>query len=1288
MRMRAVNLHALLALLSLLAAPPSDAAMGGGATDSTRFTQSSSTAMVYHSTWASQRLDVARTRITASDPHGAVVYDQTFDLPFADPAVQAAVTTARQAIVAAAAPSQATITGPTLQSHIVALADRQSLTQETGRTPYTTLTVQVTVGPNVLCGGVATKAGQPVPPSCDPLAVPLWIVPGGSNYDGNTANQIDVTQTITLTDTYRTTEEYALTSTAASVDAAQIPALSELGLLALGIALAGLGVFRLRAGGLACLLLALLSGVAADRATAQTISLASRAAPGLVNDAAGGASTSAGTSMDGRYTLFWSQAINLVPGQVTRNFGDNLFLHDRTTGTVVLVSHTVGSLATTANQSSASAVLSADGRYVAFFSGATDLVSGFVNSSGLCATVTGGTGYASQLFLFDRVSGGIVLVSHKAGAASTTANQCGAFPAISDDGRFVAFQSSASDLVAGQSGSIGPTTVYLFDRDNPDSTALVSHKSGSPLVPGTLPSAQLGWVVGTSPSISGDGAYVSYGSDALDLVVGQTGHSGVFLYERSTGTNSLVSRTAGTTNHVVVDPLLANLYGGIFISFISSDGRYVAFASGATDLLVGQVDTNAKADLFLFDRTLGTNTLVSHVAGSAVTAASCSTVGFSVSSDGAWVAFASQGAGLVPGATGSGTVLYLWEQATGNVQMVSRQAGTTAAGRSAVSGPVVSGDGRTVGFTSDATDLVAGQVASGNVDAFLFDRTTGLAALVSHRAGAPATSGSGGGSSRVAISRDGSRAVFGSVDTDLVAGITDANGWPDVFSYAVASGTNSLVSRRDATLPSATEGTGSIAYHQPPSSLSADGRYLVFASAAAHLVVGQTDTNGALDVFLFDKVTLQATLVSRRTGTTATTGSGTSDRPVISADGRWVAFRSTATDLVAGQMEPNVAANVFLFDRTTGFTLLVSHYNGVPARAGNRNSDLPVLSADGRHVAYESQSTDLVSLQDDANDATDVFLYDRTTGTNVLVSHLPASMTRGATGASSSPSLSADGSFVAFTSLAADLIVGSDSNGKSDVFLYDRATGGLTLVSHLPGAATTAAGDASLHPAISADGKFVVFTSTATNLVAGQADTNAERDLFLHDRVAGTNVLVSHAAAGLATAGNGLSDGASISADGRYVAYVSLSNNLAAGQTEGLWSPQDVFLYDRTTGGNTLVSHASSSAVMAGSSTSFDASISADGRFVTFTSMDGDLVAGQTNPFLSLSVFLFDRTAGANTLVSRSTSGPLVCADSDSFHPLLSADGTTIAFASVADDLDPLILDANNFRDVYLYTKP
>ena len=183
---RSSGLVFLALLLSLSIAPRSEGAVGGTGGSGTTFTSSVSTTKVYHSTWVTQRADVARTRITATGPSGAEVYDQTFDLPFSDSTVQAAVTAARQAIVAAAAPGQPTIAGPTLQSHTVFLADRQSVTQETGRSPASNTTVNSIVGPAVICAGIAGKAGQPVPPSCDPLATPLWITAGGMDIDTNT----------------------------------------------------------------------------------------------------------------------------------------------------------------------------------------------------------------------------------------------------------------------------------------------------------------------------------------------------------------------------------------------------------------------------------------------------------------------------------------------------------------------------------------------------------------------------------------------------------------------------------------------------------------------------------------------------------------------------------------------------------------------------------------------------------------------------------------------------------------------------------------------------------------------------------------------------------------------------------------------------------------------------------------------------------------------------------------------------------------------------------------------
>jgi len=176
-------------------------------------------------------------------------------------------------------------------------------------------------------------------------------------------------------------------------------------------------------------------------------------------------------------------------------------------------------------------------------------------------------------------------------------------------------------------------------------------------------------------------------------------------------------------------------------------------------------------------------------------------------------------------------------------------------------------------------------------------------------------------------------------------------------------------------------------------SLSADGRYVVFVSSAANLVPGQIDDNRGSDVFLYDRATGAITLVSRTAASAVTAGNDVSPSATLSADGRWVLFASGATDLVAGQQDLGFASsNVFLWDRVTGRTTLVSRSSRSPKIPGNSLSVFQDLSADGRWIVFGSFATDLVDRQVDANrQFLDIFLFDRVTGRTTLVSHAAGS---------------------------------------------------------------------------------------------------------------------------------------------------------------------------------------------------------------------------------------------------------------------------------------------------------
>jgi Tol biopolymer transport system component len=279
----------------------------------------------------------------------------------------------------------------------------------------------------------------------------------------------------------------------------------------------------------------------------------------------------------------------------------------------------------------------------------------------------------------------------------------------------------------------------------------------------------------------------------------------------------------------------------------------------------------------------------------------------------------------------------------------------------------------------------------------------------------------------------------------------------------------------------------------------------------------------------------------------------------ISADGRFVAFASKGGSLVAG--DTNFTYDVFVRDRQDDSTERVS-----VASDGTQTSSpsyAPAISGDGRFVAFSSPASNLVA--DDTNAAWDVFVHDRHTGTTERVS-----VTSGGAQVkwhSVYPSLSADGRFVAFDSdggshrpdVGPNLVPG-DTNGTWDVFVHDRQTATIERVSV---SSTGAQGNSvSMLPAISGDGRYVAYVSSATNLVAG--DTNGAADVFVRDRHSRRTERVSVGLAG--AEGHAASWYPTISADGRFVAFDSDATNLVAGDTNGVGH---VFARDRTPTGDT-----------------------------------------------------------------------------------------------------------------------
>jgi Tol biopolymer transport system component len=411
---------------------------------------------------------------------------------------------------------------------------------------------------------------------------------------------------------------------------------------------------------------------------------------------------------------------------------------------------------------------------------------------------------------------------------------------------------------------------------------------------------------------------------------------------------------------------------------------------------------------------------------------------------------------------------------------------------------------------------------------------------------------------------------------------------------------------------------------------------------------------------------LQAQVTVRASvSTNGSQGNDGIDSPLaLSADGRFVAFTAWATNLVPG--DTNLHGDIFVRDRELGTTERVS-IDSYAAEA-DWDSVMPVLSADGRYVAFESFASNLVA--GDTNASPDVFVRDRWLQTTERAS-VGANGSEG-NGDSALAALSADGRFVAFMSWADNLVPG-DSNATWDVFVRDRLLGTTERVS-VDSSGAEANGECG-SPALSADGRFVAFSSTATNLVAG--DTNGTWDVFVHDRLLGTTERVSVRTSGIEGSGDSGSPsfgGLSISADGRCVAFSSDSPDLVPGDTNG--SP-DVFVHDRLLGTTERVSVASSG--VEGDHDSYSPSISAEGRFVAWASYSTTLVPGDTNQ--TWDVFRHDRRSGTTVRASVDSSGGE--SDDGSYSTAISADGRFVAFDSLATDL--VAGDTNAWSDAFVH---
>ncbi|MBZ0253726.1 MAG: hypothetical protein K8I02_10340, partial [Candidatus Methylomirabilis sp.] len=438
------------------------------------------------------------------------------------------------------------------------------------------------------------------------------------------------------------------------------------------------------------------------------------------------------------------------------------------------------------------------------------------------------------------------------------------------------------------------------------------------------------------------------------------------------------------------------------------------------------------------------------------------------------------------------------------------------------------------------------------------------------------------------LSAAGSVVAFVSEASNLVP--DDTNGVHDIFVRDLETGRTERVS----VASDGAEANGP-SYHRP--TISADGRFVGFWSAATNLVADDTNARG--DAFVHDRLT---GLTTRESVGTGGVQASSDDPPSLSADGRFLAFSSGAATI----RPPTQASGDYLYlrDRWNDLTTPVGRKdNGYPMRG-----EEPVLSADAAAVAFVSDSELNGSLLEAYRD---VFVADAVTGETVKASAaLGGARTINGSGF---PAIGADGRFVAFSSLASNLVPG-DSNGASDVFVFDRMTASLTRESVHDDGSQRADGGSS--PALDGTGGVVAFYSFETRV-----ELYLDQEVFIRNRATGTVQIAAPDARGVQ--GDAASGSCGVSADGRRVAFASRASNLVAGDQNRY---SDVFVADLSKRTLRRASVSSQGAEADGDSQG-QPSLSADGRFVAFQSNAGNLAPDDADPLFN--VFVHDTVGGA-----------------------------------------------------------
>jgi Tol biopolymer transport system component/chitodextrinase len=976
---------------------------------------------------------------------------------------------------------------------------------------------------------------------------------------------------------------------------------------------------------------------------------------------------------------------------------------------------------------SQTASVSGDGTKVAFVSNASNLVAGDTNNS-------------ADIFLHDRTTGVTKRVSMGLGNAQTNGHSYK--PVINQDGRYVLFTSKATNLPGNNNGNV--EDLYLYD----DKTGMIERISANIIASGFGAS-------GTPYQMSADGRYIAYVGAMLQSFAGWD----VFVKDRLTG-----------KLHEVTDHNVMYNYPYARVT-ISADGRYVAFDSYQPLLVEG--DTAQTRDVFVYDVLREETKRISQAAdGQGGNGESAYPF---ISANGRYVGYQSNSTNLAPGDTDTVRDVYVYDMVTGTTELISM--GHDGAKGTLDSGDAtISGDGRFVAFHTSAS---LHPEDTGIVDTYVRDRAAGTTTWVSEAAaGGPADQWG----VRAYMAANGRSVLFESHATNLLQQ-PDADGFYDIYAYELpGSGGTAPVWEDGAELTAAASGAQYVALQWPPAVGARQyavyrGEQLIGYSASTGYLAGGLQPNTAYSLrvipasgdYEWGAAALELTVSTLAATETNPPSAAAGVQVVPSLGGAAVTWQNPA-DLDAagsriawrkagGEGKPfeskllpagdSGRQQIYGLMNGTGYEVRVDVYDA----DGNRTSTpwttfmLPQgprveridnrpdgglpneeavdhdMDRSGRYIAFASEASNLV--QHDANGNADVFLYDRDRGDITLISrpHGGDGQTT-ASGSSSSPNISGDGRFIAFSSSSSNLIQSGDSNAQYDLYLYDRDTDrdgiydepGTTSMERLSvGANGAEANGSSSAVDISGDGDTILMRSTARNLNfagAPPAGTNSAYYAY-YDRESGLVTPI------VFPDDNGGEQpfvwSYQLSGDGHWLAFTTDSGMTA----EDMNGRTDAYLYERETGAITWVSklpddvarlrvnsgglgidhegrhvtfgieHETTlstvyvyereapegsrlepvsvrmdGSLAAGNNTV--SSISSDGRFIAFVSSDASLVQGDTNNLADL--FIRDRDNDSTTLVKIAYDAQIK-PTSVATAAIVSDDGSWISFRTIAINL-------------------